>query len=144
MATVFANNGSGVRGDMKAVIAAILTDAEARDDAGALASSIRQSARAGGAAGAMGQGSWRHLADEPVALWQYQFFRQPAGRGWAMPQRVQLVSAGLCSAGHHAGGQWTGRAGFQITNEPSVVAYVNFMAAVITNGAGEANRTIRR
>jgi uncharacterized protein (DUF1800 family) len=30
VATVFANNGSGVRGDMKAVITAILTDADAR------------------------------------------------------------------------------------------------------------------
>src|SRR5262252_3044474 len=32
VAAVFANNGSGVRGDMKSVISAILTDNEARDD----------------------------------------------------------------------------------------------------------------
>jgi uncharacterized protein (DUF1800 family) len=32
VANVFANNGSGVRGDMKAVIRAVLTDVEARDD----------------------------------------------------------------------------------------------------------------
>ncbi|PMV51240.1 DUF1800 family protein, partial [Pseudomonas sp. FW305-3-2-15-C-LB3] len=32
VAAAFINNGSGVRGDMKAVIRAILTDAEARDD----------------------------------------------------------------------------------------------------------------
>jgi len=33
IATVFENNGSGVRGDLKAVVTAILTDAEARNDA---------------------------------------------------------------------------------------------------------------
>ena len=33
IATVFVNNGSGVRGDLKAVVRAILTDAEARGDA---------------------------------------------------------------------------------------------------------------
>ncbi|WP_395702849.1 DUF1800 family protein [Aquabacterium sp.] len=33
VATVFNNNGSGVRGDLKAVVRAILTDAEARNDA---------------------------------------------------------------------------------------------------------------
>jgi uncharacterized protein (DUF1800 family) len=32
VATVFNNNGSGVRGDLKAVVRAILVDAEARDD----------------------------------------------------------------------------------------------------------------
>ena len=32
VAAVFANNGNGVRGDMKAVIRAVLTDREARDD----------------------------------------------------------------------------------------------------------------
>lgn len=35
VAATFANNGSGVRGDMKAVIRAILTDSEARDAPGA-------------------------------------------------------------------------------------------------------------
>lgn len=34
VAAVFANNGAGVRGDMKAVVKAILTDAEARNAAG--------------------------------------------------------------------------------------------------------------
>ena len=38
VATVFANNGAGVRGDMKAVIRAILTDAEARGTTSAAAS----------------------------------------------------------------------------------------------------------
>ncbi len=38
IATVFNNNGSGVRGDLKAVVTAILTDAEARNDAAPLTS----------------------------------------------------------------------------------------------------------
>ena len=33
IAAVFANNGSGVRGDLRAVVRAILLDAEARSDA---------------------------------------------------------------------------------------------------------------
>src|ERR1700686_162536 len=33
IATVFNNNGAGVRGDLAAVVKAILTDAEARNDA---------------------------------------------------------------------------------------------------------------
>jgi hypothetical protein len=37
IATVFNDNGSGVRGDLKAVVRAILTDAEARDDTAARA-----------------------------------------------------------------------------------------------------------
>ena len=38
ISAVFENNGSGVRGDLRAVIRAILLDSEARDDAGAAAS----------------------------------------------------------------------------------------------------------
>src|SRR6202140_2467695 len=38
VATVFNNNGSGVRGDLRAVVSAILTDPEARNDAAPLSS----------------------------------------------------------------------------------------------------------
>ena len=46
VSAVFANNGAGVRGDMKAVIRAILLDTEARSDT-ALTATAGQAARAG-------------------------------------------------------------------------------------------------
>ncbi len=42
IAAVFANNGSGVRGDLKAVVRAILTDAEARAPQGANAGKLKE------------------------------------------------------------------------------------------------------
>jgi uncharacterized protein (DUF1800 family) len=42
VAAVFANNGSGVRGDLKAVVRAILTDAEARTAPGAASGKVKE------------------------------------------------------------------------------------------------------
>lgn len=42
VAAVFANNGSGVRGDLKAVVRAILTDAEARQAPGANSGKVKE------------------------------------------------------------------------------------------------------
>ncbi|NIJ19564.1 uncharacterized protein (DUF1800 family) [Sphingomonas naasensis] len=42
VSAVFANNGSGVRGDLKAVVRAILTDAEARNAPGAAAGKVKE------------------------------------------------------------------------------------------------------
>lgn len=42
VAAVFANNGSGVRGDLKAVVRAILTDGEARGAPGAAAGKVKE------------------------------------------------------------------------------------------------------
>ena len=42
VAAVFANNGSGVRGDLKAVVRAILTDAEARGAPGAASGKVKE------------------------------------------------------------------------------------------------------
>lgn len=140
VATVFANNGSGVRGDMKAVITAILIDSEARDDATALASTnfgkvrepvvrLVQWAKAFGVTSPTNQWPFgntsstaNRLAESPGhAPSVFNWFRP----GY-VPPGTTLASNGLVGPE------------FQIVNEPSVVAYVNFMAAVIANGAGEA------
>lgn len=42
VSAVFANNGSGVRGDLKAVVRAILTDAEARNAPGAASGKVKE------------------------------------------------------------------------------------------------------
>ena len=61
VAAVFANNGSGVRGDLKAVWTAILTDTEARTLPAAVGHAVGQVARAGGALRAMGAHRGHHL-----------------------------------------------------------------------------------
>ncbi|MCW3847661.1 DUF1800 domain-containing protein [Sphingomonas sp. LB-2] len=138
VANVFANNGSGVRGDMKAVVRAILMDAEARADPLASATSsgkLREPVmRLTGWARAFG-------ATSPSDTWQigdtsssstrlaesmgrsqsvFNFFRP----GYS-PPNTAISAAGLTAPE------------FQITNELSVVAYINFMAVVISNGIGD-------
>ena len=140
VANVFANNGSGVRGDMKAVITAILTDAEARDDATALASTsfgkvrepvvrLVQWAKAFGVTSPTNQWPFGNTSSTANRLGESPG-HAPSVFNWFRPGYVPpgtaLASNGLVGPE------------LQITNEPSVVAYVNFMAAVIANGAGEA------
>ena len=140
VANVFANNGSGVRGDMKAVITAILTDSEARDDATALASTsfgkvrepvvrLVQWAKAFGVTSPTNQWPFGNTSSTANRLGESPG-HAPSVFNWFRPGYVPpgttLASNGLVAPE------------FQIANEPSVVAYVNFMAAVIANGAGEA------
>lgn len=140
VATVFANNGSGVRGDMKAVIAAILTDAEARDDAGALASSTFGKVRE--PVVRLVQWAKAFGVTSPTNLWPFGNTSSSANRlgegvGHA-PSVFNWFRPGYVPPGTTLAANGLVGPEFQITNEPSVVAYVNFMAAVITNGAGEA------
>ena len=61
VAAAFANNGAGVRGDLKAVWTAILTDTEARTLPGAVGHAVGQVARAGGALRAVGAHGGHHV-----------------------------------------------------------------------------------
>ena len=128
VAAVFANNGSSVRGDMKAVIRAILTDSEARSDANLTAANfgklrepvmrLTNWARAFGAtspsdAWAFGNttSSLNRLAQSPGRSPSvFNFFRP----GYT-PPNTAIATAGLVAPE------------MQITNEPSVIAYVNYM-----------------
>jgi len=140
VAAVFANNGSGVRGDLRAVVRAILLDAEARDTAGAQASQsfgkLREPvmrltgwARAYGIASPANSWAFGDTTSSSTRLAQgpgrspsvFNFFRP----GYTPPNSA-IGSAGLVAPE------------FQITNEPSVVAYINYMIALVTNGAGDA------
>lgn len=138
VAAAFADNGKGVRGDMAAVIRAILTDTEARSDAGLTASSagkLREPimrltgwARAFGAvspsnAWAIGDTSstTNRLGQSPGrSATVFNFFRP----GYAPPS-TSISAAGLVAPE------------FQITNEQTVVAYVNYIYALIVNGTGD-------
>jgi uncharacterized protein (DUF1800 family) len=138
ISAVFENNGSGVRGDLKAVVRAILLDVEARSDAiagtateGKLREPIMRLtgwARAFGASSPSGawpigdtSSSSTRLAQSPGRSQSvFNFFRP----GYTPPNSA-IASAGLVAPE------------FQITNEPSVIAYVNYMAAIIANGSGD-------
>ena len=136
VSAVFANNGSGVRGDLKAVIRAILLDTEARD--ATLAASptfgklrepmVRFLNWAKAYSASSPSGSWNvgDLSDPTSRLGQspmrsgsvFNFFRP----GY-VPPNTGLATQGLAAPE------------FQITNETTISGYVNFMQRAVT-GAG--------
>jgi uncharacterized protein (DUF1800 family) len=136
VAAAFANNGAGVRGDLKAVIRAILLDFEARDAATAAAPAFGklreplvrflQWARAFNATSPSDAWAIGDLSDPGTRLGQsplrsssvFNFFRP----GYVPPTSA-IASAGLAAPE------------FQITTESSVAGYVNFMQRAV-NGQG--------
>lgn len=136
VSAVFANNGSGVRGDMQAVIRAILMDSEARaEPLGNRAGKLREPvmrltgwARAFAALSASDAWAFGDTSSSTTRLAQsmgrsgsvFNFFRP----GYS-PPNTAIADAGLIAPE------------FQITNELSVVAYVNYMQTVIANTVGD-------
>lgn len=138
VAGVFTNNGAGVRGDMKAVIRAILLDTEARSDA---------------ALTAVNGGKLR----EPVmrlTAWARAFGASSPSNAWAIgdtsSQSTRLAQAmgrsptvfNFFRPGYSPPGSAISTMGlvapeFQIANEQSVVAYVNYMYTLVSNGTGD-------
>ncbi|MBY0582242.1 MAG: DUF1800 domain-containing protein [Sphingomonas sp.] len=134
VAAVFANNGSGVRGDLAAVVRAILLDTEARSDASltsASAGKIREPvirltnwARSFGATSAGGLWPIGDTSSNSTRLAQalgrspsvFNFFRP----GYT-PPNTQLASQSLVAPE------------LQITDELSVVGYVNFIRGFVAN-----------
>lgn len=139
VAAAFVNNGSGVRGDMKAVIQAILTDPEARDDSqvdsptfGKLREPVVrlvQWARAFGVTSPTNAWPFGSTSSSSTRLAQSPG-RAPSVFNWFRPgytpPGTTIASKGLVAPE------------FQIANEPSVVAYINYMQTLIASGAGEA------
>jgi uncharacterized protein (DUF1800 family) len=135
VAAVFANDGQGVRGNLRAVLRAVLLDDEARGAAGLrdpLYGKLRepmlrfiQWGRTFGISSA--RGSWKigdlsnpatQLGQSPLrAASVFNFFRP----GYVPP------STALSAAGRVA-------PEFQIVNESSVAGYLNFMTNAIRNG----------
>nr|WP_277998404.1 DUF1800 family protein [Sphingomonas liriopis] len=138
VSAVFANNGSGVRGDMKAVLKAILLDTEARSD-DALASTTAGKLREP----VMRLTAWARLAkiNSPANTWAFGDTSSQSSRLGQSMGRSQTVfnffrpgyappASGISNAGLVA-------PEFQITNEQSVVAYVNYMQGLVANGTGD-------
>lgn len=136
VAAVFANNGSGVRGDLKAVLRAILLDTEARDLTQQLnprfgklrepAIRFMNWARAFGAGSPSGLWPIGDLSDASTRVGQspmrsasvFNFFRP----GY-VPPGSPIATAGLAAPE------------FQITNETSVVGYLNFMQRAVAGSS---------
>jgi uncharacterized protein (DUF1800 family) len=144
VSAVFANNGSGVRGDMKAVIRAILLDREARNDSAAAASTnfgkLREPimrltgwARAFGVTSVSDDWAIGNTSSNATNLGQspgrapsvFNFFRP----GYS-PPNTAIATAGLVAPE------------MQITNESSVISYItNMRSRIISTGDVKADYT---
>ncbi len=138
VATVFNNDGNGVKGNLRAVIKAILLDTEARNLASASTGSfgkLREPmlrfaawARAYGATSPSGAWAIGNTSDPATRLGQsplrspsvFNFFRP----GY-VPPNSSIANAGLVAPE------------FQITNESTVVGYVNYMQRAVSVGIGD-------
>jgi uncharacterized protein (DUF1800 family) len=134
------NNGQGVRGDMKAMIRAILLDVEARD-ASKLADpqfgKVREPvlrlsnwARCFKATSSSGNWTIRNLDSASVSLGQ-QPWRAPSVfnffRPGYVPPNTAIASAGLVAPE------------FQLVGETAVAGYTNYMQGVVQLGTGTGN-----
>ena len=138
VAAAFNNNGSGVKGDLRATLRAVLLDTEARSD----------SALADPAFGKLREPVLRfvqwartyQLAD-PSGAWALGDLSDPAQRLGQSPLRAPSVfnffrpGYVVPNSGINAGGNRTVPE-FQITTESSVAGYVNSMQRYIGSGIG--------
>ncbi|MBB5018994.1 uncharacterized protein (DUF1800 family) [Chitinivorax tropicus] len=144
VAAVFANNGQGVRGDMKAVIQAILLDHDARDlklmdtsTGGKLREPVVRLAnwmRAFGKPSASG----RYLignTDSPTSSLGQTPLRSPSVFNFFRP--------GYVPAGTTIADQNMVAPEFQIAHETSVVGYYNLMQDVVARGVGTSTNGVR-
>ena len=138
VATVFGNNGSGVRGDLKAVWTAILTDEEARAAPAAgdtLTGKMRepivrfvQWARTAEASSDSGQYQIGDLSEPDTFLGQSPL-RSPSVFNFFRPGYVPPNTA-IATAGKVA-------PEFQLHNETSTAGYINFMQRVTRAGIAD-------
>ncbi|HEY4080987.1 MAG TPA: DUF1800 domain-containing protein [Burkholderiaceae bacterium] len=132
----FINNGAGVRGDMQAVIKAILLDAEARSATTAATASF----------GKLREPVVRFLnwartykANSASNAWAIGDLSDPAARLGQSPMRSSSVfnffRPGYVPPDTALSAQSLTGPEFQITNESSVAGYVNYMQKVINGSA---------
>jgi uncharacterized protein (DUF1800 family) len=139
ISTVFSNNGSGVRGDMLAVIKAILLDTEARDSKAASGSSF----------GKLREPVVRFLnwaraysANSSSGAWAIGDLSDPASRLGQSPMRSGSVfnffQPGYVPPNTSISAQSLTGPEFQITDETSVAGYINFMQrAIVGSSVGD-------
>jgi uncharacterized protein (DUF1800 family) len=144
VAAAFADNGAGVRGDLKAVWTAILMDEEALTAptaADTLRGKLRepvvrwvQWARTVGIGSAAGDFEIYDLSGSDVALGQSPL-RSPSVFNFFRPGYVPPNTA-IATANRQA-------PEFQLLNETTTAGYINFMQATTRYGWGDVNRGVR-
>ena len=138
VATVFNDNGAGVKGDLKAVLKAILLDDEARSDAHL----------ADPAFGKLREPMLRFLGwarafntTSPSNVWAVPNTSDPGTRLGQSPGRSPSVfnffRPGYVPPNSAIGADGLEAPEFQITNESSVVGYVNYMQRALSTGIGD-------
>ena len=135
VAKAFNDNGSGVRGDMKAVIKAVLLDPEARTVGDAAGGKLREPVlrltallRAFSATSDTGKYMIRNTDDPGTALGQTPM-RSPSVFNFYRP--------GYVPPGTEAGGLGLTVPEMQITHETTVAGYANYMRQGLTSGFGQ-------
>ncbi|NBQ86564.1 MAG: DUF1800 domain-containing protein [Betaproteobacteria bacterium] len=136
VATVFNNNGSGQRGDMKAVLRAILLDAEAQfastsPGAGKLREPVLRFVQ------------WARLVGlaSPTGLWNIGDLSNPGTQLGQSPMRSPTVfnffRPAYVPPNSTLGANGVTAPEFQLLNETTIAGYLNFMQNAILNGVGE-------
>jgi uncharacterized protein (DUF1800 family) len=137
VAAVFADNGQGVRGDLKAVVRAILLDPEARGTPAAADTfgKVREPVlrltawmRAFNARSDSGQVLITGTDDPGLELGQTPLRAASVFNFWR---------PGYVAAGTETGARGLTMPELQATTETSVAGYVNFMAGAVSKGAGQ-------
>lgn len=135
---VFQNNGAGVRGDLAAVVRAILLDPEARFDSvaaspyfGKLRAPVNRFTAWGRAFG----------ANSPTDIWNIGDTSAPGNRlaqsTGRSPSVFNFFRPGYTPPNTEIAARGMVGPEFQVTNETSTTGYVNYMINVIRNGTGE-------
>ena len=138
VAGVFENNGKGVRGDLRAVVRALLLDAEARGDA-SLTSATHGKLRTP----IVRLTNWARAfsATSPSQEWGIGDTGSPSARLGQSPGRAPSVfnffRPGYAPAGTPLAAQGLVAGELQLTTEPQVVGYINFMTQLIGWGVGD-------
>jgi uncharacterized protein (DUF1800 family) len=140
IAKVFNDNGSGIKGDLKAVLKAILTDVEATTASTSATSGKLKEPLLRFIQWAKAFGATTNAA-APVDQWKIGNLSDPASKLGQSPGRSPSVfnffrPGYVPPASQFATLNLTAPE-FQITHESSVVGYLNFMQSSIINGVGD-------
>ena len=141
VATVFINNGSGVRGDLAAVVRAVLLDPEARDDARALVLVNPASGKLRAPVNRLTAWARAFGATSPADSWNIGDTSNPATRlahsSGRAPSVFNFFRPGYTPPNTAIAARGLVGPEFQITSETSTTGYVNYLISLVRNGAGD-------
>jgi uncharacterized protein (DUF1800 family) len=138
VARVFADNGAGVRGDMKAVVRAVLLDREARDDGAAVDPGhgklrepvLRLTALLRAFGATSDSGAWLIGAtDDPGSALGQSPLRSPSVFNFYRP--------GYLAPGSESAAAQRTAPELQITHETTVAGYANYLRSGLQSGFGQ-------